>query len=98
MALAARYSPDELALYLLDFKDGVSFAPLAGGPKGEGWLPHARLVGVNINDDREFAVALLRYLVGEMERRAAAFKKVGATKLSELRGPTLTGIGPASSP
>jgi len=85
MALAARYSPAELALYLLDFKDGVSFAPLAGGPKGECWLPHARLVGVNINDDREFGVALLRFLSGELKRRAAAAKRVGATKMAELR-------------
>jgi hypothetical protein len=85
MALASRYSPDELALYLLDFKEGVSFAPLAGGPSGEGWLPHARLVGVNINDDREFGLALLRYLSVEQKRRAAAAKKVGVTKLAELR-------------
>ena len=28
-SFAARYSPDELALYLLDFKEGVSFAGLA---------------------------------------------------------------------
>ena len=32
-SLAARYSPDELALYLLDFKEGVSFAQLAPGRK-----------------------------------------------------------------
>ena len=29
--LAARYSPDELELYLLDFKEGVSFAQFAPG-------------------------------------------------------------------
>ena len=30
-SLAARYSPDELELYLLDFKEGVSFAQFAPG-------------------------------------------------------------------
>jgi hypothetical protein len=94
MALAARYSPDELALYLLDFKDGVSFAPLAGGPSGEQWLPHARLVGVNINEDREFGVALLRFLSAELRRRAAASKRVGATKLAELRRADPNGYWP----
>ncbi|MBV9922032.1 MAG: cell division protein FtsK, partial [Pseudonocardia sp.] len=85
MALAARYPPDELALYLLDFKQGVSFAPLAGGPSGEGWLPHARLVGVNIDEDREFGLAVLRFLSTEQKRRAAAAKKFGTTKLAQLR-------------
>ena len=32
-SLAARYEPDELALYLLDFKEGVSFAQFAPGPE-----------------------------------------------------------------
>ena len=73
-ALAARYGPDELELYLLDFKEGVSFAQFAPGRPRETWLPHARLIGVNINTDREFGLALLRYLSEEMRRRAAAAK------------------------
>ncbi|GAA1876926.1 FtsK/SpoIIIE domain-containing protein [Asanoa iriomotensis] len=84
-ALCARYSPDELALYLLDFKEGVSFARLAPGARDPSWLPHVRLVGVNINNDREFGLALLRHLASELRTRAAAAKRVDATKLSELR-------------
>ncbi len=53
-SMAARYSPDELELYLLDFKEGVSFAQFTPGRRDPSWLPHARLVGVNINTDREF--------------------------------------------
>ncbi|GIF64216.1 cell division protein FtsK [Asanoa ishikariensis] len=84
-ALCARYSPDELALYLLDFKEGVSFARFAPSARDESWLPHVRLVGVNINNDREFGLALLRHLGDELRVRAAAAKRFDATKLAELR-------------
>ncbi|WP_199429879.1 FtsK/SpoIIIE domain-containing protein [Qaidamihabitans albus] len=84
-SLAARYPPDELSLYLLDFKEGVSFAGLAPGRKDESWLPHARLVGVNVNTDREFGLALLRFLADEMRRRSAAAKEHEVTNLAELR-------------
>ena len=84
-SLAARYTPDELEFYLLDFKEGVSFAQLAPGGPRQTWLPHARLIGVNINTDREFGLALLQFLADEMRRRAAAAKAAGVTKLEELR-------------
>ncbi|MQA98053.1 MAG: cell division protein FtsK [Streptosporangiales bacterium] len=83
--LGARYSPDELEFYLLDFKEGVSFARLARGRRDPTWLPHARLIGVNVNDDREFGLALLRYLAAELRRRAEAAKEHEVTKLEELR-------------
>ncbi|QFZ16540.1 FtsK/SpoIIIE domain-containing protein [Saccharothrix syringae] len=84
-SLAARYAPDELELYLLDFKEGVSFAQFAPGRKDPTWLPHARLVGVNVNTDREFGVALLVFLADEMRRRADAAKQHEVTKLEQLR-------------
>lgn len=84
-SLAARYSPDELALYLLDFKEGVSFAGLAPGRKDSSWLPHAKLVGVNVNTDREFGLALLRFLADELRRRSAAAKEHEVTNLADLR-------------
>ncbi|MFC0527853.1 FtsK/SpoIIIE domain-containing protein [Phytohabitans kaempferiae] len=84
-ALAARYSPTELAFYLLDFKEGVSFARFAPGRRDPSWLPHVRLVGVNVNTDREFGLALLRFLGRELRRRADAAKQHEVTKLSELR-------------
>ena len=84
-ALAARYGPDELALYLLDFKEGVSFARFAPGPRDPSWLPQVRLAGVNVNGDREFGLAMLRHLGEELRARAQAAKRYEATKLSELR-------------
>jgi hypothetical protein len=84
-SLSARYPPHELALYLLDFKEGVSFAGLAPGRKDASWLPHARLVGVNVNTDREFGLALLRFLTDELRRRSSAAKEHEVTNLADLR-------------
>ncbi|MFI5891340.1 FtsK/SpoIIIE domain-containing protein [Actinoplanes sp. NPDC051513] len=84
-ALAARYSPAELAFYLLDFKEGVSFARFAPGRRDPSWLPHVKLVGVNVNTDREFGLALLRFLGEELRRRADAAKRYEVTNLAELR-------------
>ena len=84
-ALAARYSPAELAFYLLDFKEGVSFARFAPGRRDPSWLPHVRLVGVNVNTDREFGLALLRFLGAELRGRADAAKQHEVTNLAELR-------------
>lgn len=84
-AMAARYSPDELELYLLDFKEGVSFAQFTPGKRDPSWLPHSKLVGVNVNTDREFGLALLRFLADEMRRRADKAKEHEVTKLEELR-------------
>lgn len=85
--LAAHYGPDEVELYLLDFKEGVSFTPFAPDPDGHraDRLPQARLIGVNINTDREFGLALLRHLSEVMRSRAEAARRHGATKLAELR-------------
>jgi hypothetical protein len=84
-ALCARYSPDELALHLLDFSEAVPFARFAPSPRDPSWLPQARLVGVNLEADREFGVAALRHLTGEVRRRAQAARRYEATKLAELR-------------
>jgi hypothetical protein len=69
---AVRYSPDEVDLYLLDFKDGVTLYPLAPHAGQVGWLPHARVLG--LESDRAFGSAVLQYLVDEFERRAAEIR------------------------
>jgi DNA segregation ATPase FtsK/SpoIIIE, S-DNA-T family len=84
-SLTARYGPDELALYLLDFKEGVSFARFTPGPRDASWLPQVRLAGVNVNGDREFGLAMLRHLGEELRVRAQAAKRYEASKLAELR-------------
>ncbi|MEV8503243.1 FtsK/SpoIIIE domain-containing protein [Actinoplanes sp. NPDC051475] len=93
-ALAARYSPAELAFYLLDFKEGVSFARFAPGRRDPSWLPHVRLVGLNVNTDREFGLALLRFLAAELRSRADAAKRHEVTNLAELRAEDPQGAWP----
>ncbi|MCW0212485.1 MAG: FtsK/SpoIIIE domain-containing protein [Pseudonocardia sp.] len=84
-SMAARHAPSELEFYLLDFKEGVSFAQFAPGRRDGTWLPHARLVGINVNTDREFGLALLQFLADEMRRRSEVAKEHEVTKLEELR-------------
>lgn len=93
-SLAARYPPDELHLYLLDFKEGVSFAPFAPGRADGKWLPQARMIGINVNTDREYGLAVLQFLTDEMRRRAQAAKDKEVSKLEELRKADPTGRWP----
>ncbi len=81
--LGTRYSPDELGLYLLDFKEGVSFAEFVPTRRDRTWLPHARAVGVE--SDREYGLAVLRDLDAEMSRRSVAYKRAGVTRFADLR-------------
>lgn len=76
LALAHAYSPDEVRLYLVDFKEGVEFEPYRD-------LPHARVVA--IESEREFGVSVLQGLVDELARRGKAFKEAGVTNLADLR-------------
>jgi S-DNA-T family DNA segregation ATPase FtsK/SpoIIIE len=74
--LALRYAPEELEMYLVDFKEGVGFQDYLR-------LPHARAVG--LESEREFGRSVLRYLQGEMEERGRRFKQVGADSLVAYR-------------
>jgi len=82
-SIAAEYSPDEVAMFLLDFKDGLEFDRLGPRP-GRPWhLPHARVLG--LEGDRAFGLAVLRYLDGEFRRRAEQFRLAGANDLAGYR-------------
>ena len=93
-SLAARYGPDELALYLLDFKDGLSFARCTPGPRDGSWLPQLRLAGVNITDDADFGLAVLRELAEELQHRVQAAKRHEATRFADLRAEDPDGAWP----
>lgn len=81
VSMCTLYGPDELELYLVDAKHGVEFKVYED-------LPHARMV--SINSDREFAVAVLRSLDGEIQRRAELMKArtAGRSNLAEYRSAT----------
>ncbi len=69
-SLCSRYSPDELELYLLDFKDGLTFKPYSATDSSS-WLPHARMLG--LESDRDVGLAVLKDLETERRRRAVLF-------------------------
>jgi hypothetical protein len=81
--LCSRHGPDELALYLLGFSEGVSFAEVVPTQRDRTWLPHARAVGVEA--DREYGLAVLRELDEELTRRSLGAKRAGVSKFAELR-------------
>jgi S-DNA-T family DNA segregation ATPase FtsK/SpoIIIE len=75
--LALTYSPDELELYLVDFKT-VGFTPYASYK-----LPHARVVATQ--SEREFGLSVLQGLDAELERRKSIFSKAGVQDIAQYR-------------
>lgn len=76
--LCEKYPPEEVDLYLLDYKESTEFNIYADPP-----LPHARLVATE--SDPEYGVTVLRHLVGELEKRARIFKSASARDFVEYR-------------
>jgi ABC-type multidrug transport system fused ATPase/permease subunit len=77
--LATWYSPDEVELWLVDFKKGVEFKTYA-----ENELPHARAVA--IESDREFGLSVLEGLDTELSRRGELFREAGVQDIASFRG------------
>ena len=76
--LALRYSPDEVQVYLVDFKKGVEFKPYAAYN-----LPHARVVA--IESEREFGLSVLQGLDAELKRRGDLFRAAGVDHIADYR-------------
>jgi len=76
--LCEKYPPDELDLYLLDYKESTEFNIYAASP-----LPHARLVATE--SDSEYGVTVLQHLVGELEKRGRIFKSTDVRDFAEYR-------------
>lgn len=75
---AARYRPDQLHYYLLDFKKGVEFKIYA-----DAGLPHARVIG--IESEREFGRSVLQRLDADLQARGEKFRDAGVQELSQYR-------------
>jgi len=82
-SLATYYAPNELAMYLLDFKEGVSFSAFTPSTPGDPWLPHAHTVG--LESDREYGLAVLAGLTQEMSNRARLFRNASVTTIERYR-------------
>jgi hypothetical protein len=76
--LALTYSPEEVELFLIDFKKGVEFKTYAAHE-----LPHARVIAVE--SEREFGLSVLQRLDVEMKNRGDLFRTVGAQDLGAYR-------------
>jgi hypothetical protein len=75
---ALRYSPDELELYLIDFKKGVEFKVYASME-----LPHARVIA--IESEREFGLSVLQRLDVELRERGEIYRQLGVQDLAGYR-------------
>lgn len=76
--LALTYSPQEMEVYLLDFKKGVEFKTYATHK-----LPHARVIA--IESEREFGLSVMQRLDAELKRRGDMFREVGAQDIGSYR-------------
>jgi S-DNA-T family DNA segregation ATPase FtsK/SpoIIIE len=76
--VALNYSPDEIDLYLIDFKKGVEFKVYATHE-----LPHASVVA--IESEREFGLSVLQRLDAELGVRANRFREAGVQDINGFR-------------
>lgn len=72
------YAPDQLELYLVDFKKGVEFKPYA-----EHATPHVKVVA--IESEREFGLSVLQRLDVELKRRGDRYRQLGAQDIAGAR-------------
>ncbi|MFP6089999.1 FtsK/SpoIIIE domain-containing protein [Helicobacter pylori] len=77
--LAFYYAPDEVQLFLLDYKEGVEFNAYTNPSP----LEHARLVSVA--SSVSYGITFLKWLCDEMQKRADRFKQFNVKDLSDYR-------------
>ncbi|WP_183011122.1 DNA translocase FtsK [Helicobacter pylori] len=77
--LAFYYDPDEVQLFLLDYKEGVEFNAYTD----PNILEHARLVSVASSVG--FGVSFLSWLCDEIKKRSELFKQFNVKDLSDYR-------------
>lgn len=88
MSSMLNYSPEQLNLYLMDFKSGTEFKIYESVK-----LPHIKLLALDAM--QEFGESILEDLVAEMGRRGDLFKEAGQSSLkgySEATGKTIPRI------
>lgn len=73
---AALYSPEELRISILDYKNGTEFAFYEP-------IPH--IYALSLGSGTKFGQDLLAHLQSELQRRAEMFKSVGANNLESYR-------------
>ncbi len=77
-SLCYNYSPSELELYLLDYKEGTEFNVYANP-----LLPHARLIATE--SDVEYGITVLEHIDSLIKTRASLFKRENVNCLNDYR-------------
>lgn len=77
MSAMLKYAPNQLQLYLMDFKGGTEFKIYETAK-----LPHIQLLALDAM--QEFGESILEKLVSEMERRSKLFKEAGQSNLKDF--------------
>ncbi|EPH43384.1 type VII secretion protein EccC [Streptomyces aurantiacus] len=70
LALTATHSPEDLAMVLVDYKGGATFAPFTG-------LPHVAGVITNLENQADLVERVHTSLAGEIKRRQQVLKDAG---------------------
>lgn len=78
LSASLRYSPEELKIFLIDFKDGVEFNKYT-----EPELPQGELIAKEI--DVEYGKIVLDELIKEMKKRSTLFKDMKVNNYIEYR-------------
>ena len=81
VSLAELYSPEQLEVFLVDFKQGVEFNDYAVHK-----LPHARVVA--LDSEFEFGLSVLRGMADEMKKRGDIFGDAGVPDITAYREKT----------
>lgn len=74
-----KYSPQELSLSLLDYKEGTEFSVYSEAP---------HIFALSLGPNTKFGIDVLKGLVAERSRRATLFKEQGVSDLASYRSAT----------
>jgi hypothetical protein len=77
-SLCYNYSPSELELYLLDYKEGTEFNVYANP-----LLPHAKLIATE--SDVEYGITVLEHIDSQIKARASLFKRENVNCINDYR-------------
>ena len=81
--LAYFYSPKEVELFLLDYKEGVEFNSYTNPI-----LNHTSLIAINSNVT--YGITFLEYIIAQKDKRSELFKSVGVKDYKEYRNKVST--------
>lgn len=83
MSACYKYSPEELNLYIVDFKGGVEFKYYEANKIVEKQIPHIKLTG--LTSDLEDGVAILNNLHKELRKREDEFRRCRVEDIVQYR-------------